>query len=127
MRTRTLVLVLVAITVSVVAAFGFGYQIGRRHDSDYLNSVRIASLNDRLTTLRVLRENKVPKNTVESMELSALVYLDTIALDSRGSMSAYLLQRAAQRLSAYVRDFPDSRLADRNQPRVSQLLTLAPQ
>lgn len=126
MRSRTLVLVLVAVTVSVMAAFGVGYQIGSRHDADYLNSVRVAAFNDRLTALRVLRENKVPKNTVESMELSVLSDLDTITLDARGSNSAYLLPWAAQRFSAYVREYPDSQLADRNRPRVSQLLTLAP-
>jgi hypothetical protein len=124
------VVISVAVTISALAGVGVGYnvgyKVGRQHNSDYLNSVRIASLNDRLTALRVMRENKLPGRTVESMELSALVYLDSIALDAPGPNSAYLLQHAAQRLSAYAQDFPDSVLADPKQLKVVQVRNLVP-
>ena len=125
MRTRNLVLVSVVVAITAVAGLGIGYKVGREHNSDYLNSVRLASLNDRLTALRVMRENRVSPKTVESMELSALVYLDSIALNEPGPNTAYLLQQAAQRLSAYTQAFPDSALADPKQLKVVQLRSKA--
>ena len=113
------------LAATVLACLVVGYQFGRHVDSDYVNAVRIAAFNERLTTLRIMRENKMPKETMESMELSAVIYLDSIALDTNGPDSGYLLRVAGQRLTAYVQDFPDSLLATRKDLKVGQLLTLA--
>ena len=100
-----------------------GYVGGKRQSSDITNAVSANEFNQRLTSLRVMRENKVPAQTIESLEISAVNLLDTITLDGPGEYSAaYVLKESAQRLAKYVRDFPSSEFADRRHTKVSQLL-----
>ena len=126
MALRTVLLVAAAVVVSILAGLGIGYQVGRRDNSDYLNSVRIAALNDRLTALQVMREYKVPRDVVESLEISAVLYLDSIAVDAPGSNSTFLLQETARRLGAYAKAFPDSALTDPKHLKIAQVRNLAP-
>jgi hypothetical protein len=93
---------------------------------DLITAVRAVEFENRLGMLRLLREHKVPDEDMRSMEISAIVLLGTIALDDSNSTSQshVVLQRAADAVATYRRDFPKSELSDGRHRKVAQLLAV---
>ena len=123
---------LVAVVAASLGAVG-GYALAQREanalDSqrrDLMTAIRTVDLNNRLSMLRLLRERRTSDDDIRSLEISAIVLLDTIALDetSSTSQSYVVLQQAARAVATYAQDFPSSEFADNRHPKVGQLLAI---
>jgi hypothetical protein len=131
-RRATVGVIFVAVIAAVLGAVG-GYIVAQQRakdlDSqrrDLITAVRAVEFENRLGMLRLLREHKVPDEDMRSMEISAIVLLGTIALDDSNSTSQshVVLQRAADAVATYRRDFPKSELSDGRHRKVAQLLAV---
>jgi hypothetical protein len=119
----------------VAAALGAlgGYMVaekqGRDGDAqrrDLIIVVRAVDLDNRITMLRMLREGKHSAEEVESVEISAIVLLGTIALDQAtdASQSYGVLKHVGQTLDTYTHDFPKSQFAEARHAEVAKFLAV---
>lgn len=101
-------------------------------DKQHFDLIRVAwavDLNNRLTMLRLLRQHKVPAATVESVELDAVLLLNTMGADqvSPGDQSYSVIERVVKTLRQYQRDFPNSEFDSQKHAFVAKVLDKFPQ
>ena len=122
---RTTTIVSVAIIAAALGAVG-GYRFSQWHANDLTSALRALDFNNRLHMLRLLRECKTGDETVQSIEISAIVVLSGIPLEevTDTSQSYFVLQNASQTLTQYTHDFPKSEFANGRHREVAQLLSM---
>lgn len=124
---------LVAILAALVGAVA-GYWVAQRNaherfvqNRDLLTAVRAVDLDNRIAMLRLLRKGRASADEIESVEISAIVLLDTIPLgevtDSYQSYS--VLKHTGRTLRAYMHDFPRSQFEQQRFEAVPKLLAFA--
>jgi len=117
--------------LGAVAGFLVAQHTFRDRETDLRDLARIRSavdLSTRLTALRDLRKGHLPTEDIESWEISAIVLLDSIALDevTASSQSYCVFHRVSKNLATYMRDFPKSQFSDpRHTSVVSKLMPWA--
>src|SRR5262249_31130042 len=74
---------------------------------DQINAVRGVDLQNRLTMLRALRENRAPKADIAAFEISAVGLLQAMDLENvpYDSASRVVLAKVSETMTAYRRDF----------------------
>jgi hypothetical protein len=125
------------VSVLVILGFGVGVVTGYRVSQaraesldqqrlDLARALRAADLQNRLSTLRLLRERKVVQEEVAPLEISAIVLLQTIDLEDvpKDAASRVVLERAAATLATYRQEFPDNEFNPGKHPAVTKLLSL---
>ena len=123
-------------TIFMVLAFGAGTFAGwyvtavRAQFRDKLRvdisrGLRAVDLNNRISMLRLLRERKLPEEQIRSIEISALLVLDSleVAHVSPADQSCFVLKDSANRLAEYLKDFPQSEFDPRKDQNVATLLS----
>lgn len=131
-RRQFFLIVLVALIglgVGGIAGYRVSQDKAQELDSqrlDLMRAIRAADLQNRVSTLRFLRELKASEQDVRSLETSAILLLDTVDLDtlSQSSESRVVLMNVAKSLRDYLRDFPSSEFDPSKHKRVAQLLSL---
>jgi hypothetical protein len=122
---NAIILGMVAAVCSLIGA-EVGYRIAKQENAKVINTSLASDFNQRLTSLRAMREHKLPSQTVESFELSAVSVLDHIDLDAPKEDAAHVvLTKAGEVLALYLRDFPNSQFADRRHSKVALLTAMA--
>jgi hypothetical protein len=83
----------------------------------------------RLLMLRLLRQYKVPKATVNSIEIGAVVLLDTMDVEhvSPTDQSFTVMQKLVKDLRQYRKDFPGSEFDLERHPFVGRVLAKFPE
>ena len=134
MTRRQLAVIVVVGLVGLGGGALIGYSVNQeraqdldRQRLDLIQAVRGADLQNRLATLRLLRENKVTEDDIRSLEISAVLLLETIDLKvlSGESQSLSVLQAVSKRLAEYRRDFPNSEFEPSKHRSVERLLSLS--
>jgi hypothetical protein len=125
MTLRPLLLLGLVAAISALVGGAAGYLTAKQHSAQVMNMMRALEFNQRLTSLRLMREHKMPSKTVESLEISAVLVAERLALDAPNDDAAYALRKTAESLVLYLWDFPDSELADRRHTGVTQLAAMA--
>jgi hypothetical protein len=119
-----------ATVLALVVGFLLGTASSRHFGStDLANALRASDFNNRLTMLRVFR-NKAPNaEEIPSMEIGAVVLLSNVQLDkvSKGSTAAAVLQKSAEYLVAYRRDFPKNEFDPKRHEEVARLMSWSEQ
>jgi len=97
-----------------------------RERMDQVNAARGIDMQNRLTMLRALRENKAPKDDVTAFELGAVGLLQAMQLEnlSKESASRVVVMKVADTMASYRRDFPDSEFDPVKRPAVARLLSV---
>jgi len=132
MRSPIARTILVAVVAAALGAIG-GYWAGERdardrqvQTRDLFTALRAAELSNRLTVLRMIRKGQTTPEDIESLEISAIVLLDSIALDevTETYQSFGVLRRVAQALGAYMKDYPKSQFSEPRHASVPKLVAL---
>src|SRR5262245_54248154 len=130
MRTPVARITLVAVLSTVIGAVG-GYWVAQRNASerqvqnrDLVTAVRAVDLSNRIAMLRLLRKGQASAEEIESVEISAVVLLDTIPLgEITNSYQSYtVLKHVGEALRTYMREFPKSQFEQQRFVAVPKLL-----
>ena len=126
---RFLVVAAAAAALGAIGGYWAGQRNVREHQAqsrDLLTAVRAAELSNRITVLRMMRKGQTTPADIESIEISAIVLLDSIALDevTETDQSYGVLRHVGQALSAYMNDFPKSQFAEPRHAAVPKLVAL---
>lgn len=116
--------------LALVLALAVGFMLGMAVSSqfgstDLANALRASDFNNRLTMLRVLRNKAPDAEEIASMEISAVVVLGNVQLDTvrDGSSAATVLHKSADYLLAYRRDFPKNEFDPKKHEEVARLVS----
>ena len=132
-RTQIYLIVLLTTVLGLAVGGVVGYRLSAqraeildRQRLDLARALRANDLQNRLSTLRLLRERNVPRDDVSALETSALVLLDAISFENltEDSSSRVVLARVAETMTGYRKDFPDSTFDPAKYPRVANLLSI---
>lgn len=133
MNSRPILLIIVVAVVALLLGGFVGYRVSEqrateldRQRLDLVRATRAADLQNRLTMLRVLREQKGSNQDVRNLEISAIVLLSTIDLESLSdsSESRIVLVNVGKALAGYTKDFTGSEFDPLKNKSVAQLLVL---
>jgi hypothetical protein len=132
-RRQLLIVVLVGLIglgAGAFVAYSLSQERARdldRQRLDLMQAIRGVDLQNRLAMLRLLRENKVSQEDIRSLEISAILLLDTIDLKAptTESQSLPVLQGVSKRMLEYRGDFPNSEFEPSRHKSVERLLSLS--
>jgi len=125
--------VLITALVGLAVGGAIGYHLANqraeildRERIDLARALRANDLQNRLSTLRLLRERNIQRDDVWALETSALVLLDAISFNDVAvdSASRVVLVQVAETMTAYRKDFPDSKFDPSRYPAVAALLAI---
>lgn len=124
-----LVVALLGFGVGVVTGYRVSHAKAENLDQqrlDLTRAIRGADLQNRLSTLRLIRERKLAQEEVPPLEISAIVLLQAIDLEDlpKEAASRVVLEKVAETLVAYRQDFPDSEFNPAKHAAVTKLLSL---
>ena len=127
---RSLIMAGLATVLALILGFLLGTASSSHFGStDLANALRASDFNNRLTMLRVFR-NKAPNaEEIPSMEISAAIVLSNVQFDkvSKGSSAAAVLQKSAEYLVAYRRDFPKNEFDPKKHEELARLMSWSEQ
>jgi hypothetical protein len=133
MKLRQGLIVFVAAVLGLGVGVATGYRVSQakaenldQQRLDLARAIRGADLQNRLSTLRLLRDRKVVQEEIPALEISAIVLLQAIDLEDLPTEGAsrVVLEKAAETLTAYRRDFPENEFNPTKHTAITKLLSL---
>jgi len=129
-NTRYLAVFILTAVLSFVGGFATSRLIPASPDDrgeirEVSTLLRAGELHHRLSTLRLFRKSNATAEDIASLEISTIVLLGNIDLGAarHDSAASVVVQKSAEALTAYRRDFPSSEFDPGKHAEVGKLLS----